>query len=704
MNSDRNDPGTNIIDVVIYYWKRSWSWLTPTLGRIWARLIKFAAADPARELADLDRPPDITAHRMGSLIIKALPFMRPMLPHILFMFILGFVFAAVYTVTGAITGDVWLNKILNGEKLQPFQAFVFILDDSYVKPELVDGYEASEANAAEDEAASQLTKDQRRVVRNRSFAWFVIGSIVGIPMGLILPYYGAWIWQNVNHYLRVEMVNRLEYLSLGFHHSNRAGDAIFRIYQDSAQIVNVLNQVVIEPVQILRGLFIAMIFIMIFDPLLIAVALLTYIPMVLLTAWWTPRIRRRSVINRVLNSHLTSRVQETFAALKLVKANRSEKFMLERFDKDSHRALDAALMIRFEMVLLSLVVALIVGCVIIGMELLMISWTIEQRETAFAGMFVAIVGFQVWNYAAFNSANGRFGETLGTGRHIVRVWSMLQDLFIGLERAFYFLQLEPNVVNPEKPATYPEKVDSVSWREVQFRYEDDKPVLEGIDLTAESGTITAIVGATGSGKSTMMSLLLRLYDPGAGAVQINDIDIRDLTLDDIRSKTAIALQKNVLFTAKVADNIAYGLQDTPREDVEAAARVACADEFIREMQDGYDTELGERGNKLSAGQRQRLSIARAIVRDTPVLILDEPTASLDAKTEHDVLANLREWGQERVVFLITHRLSTIRNVDRIAFLENGQIVEAGTHEDLMAMQEGRYRAFVNAETTGVDAA
>ena len=227
MNSDRNDPGTNIIDVVIYYWKRSWSWLTPTLGRIWARLIKFAAADPARELADLDRPPDITAHRMGSLIIKALPFMRPMLPHILFMFILGFVFAAVYTVTGAITGDVWLNKILNGEKLQPFQAFVFILDDSYVKPELVDGYEASEANAAEDEAASQLTKDQRRVVRNRSFAWFVIGSIVGIPMGLILPYYGAWIWQNVNHYLRVEMVNRLEYLSLGFHHSNRAGGRHF---------------------------------------------------------------------------------------------------------------------------------------------------------------------------------------------------------------------------------------------------------------------------------------------------------------------------------------------------------------------------------------------------------------------------------------------------------------------------------------------
>ena len=706
MNSSQR-PESNFIDFAIYYWKRAWSWLTPTLTRVWAHLSKFASADPARELADLDHPPEITVHRMGSLVIKALPFMRPMFPHILFMFIIGFVFALIYTVTGAVTGDVWLNKILNGEKLQPFQAFVFFVDDSYVKPELVEGYEVSDVVTDSEGAVideSRLTDDQRRVVRNRSFAWFVLGSIIGIPMGLILPYYGAWIWQNVNHYLRVEMVNRLEYLSLGFHHNNRAGDAIFRIYQDSSQIVNVLNQVVIEPVEIFRGLFIAMVFIVLFDPLLIAVALLTYIPMVFLTAWWTPRIRRRSVINRVLNSHLTSRTQETFTALKLVKANRSEKYMLDRFDVDSHRALDAALMIRLEMVILSLIVALIAGLVIIGLELLMISWTINERATAFGGIFVAVVGFQIWNYAAFNQGNGRFGETIGTGRRIVRIWCMLQDLFIGLERAFYFLQLEPDVVNPEKPESYPEKVESVSWRNVLFKYEEDKPVLEEINMSAESGSITAIVGATGSGKSTLMSLLLRLYDPLEGSVLVNDIDIRQLTLDDIRTNTAIALQKNILFTAKVADNISYGLNNAPREKIEAAARVACADEFIQEMQDGYDTELGERGNKLSAGQRQRLSIARAIVRDTPILILDEPTASLDAKTEHDVLGNLREWGKERVVFLITHRLSTIRNVDQIAFLEDGQIVEFGSHDELMNIQDGRYREFVTAETIGVDAA
>ena len=150
----------------------------------------------------------------------------------------------------------------------------------------------------------------------------------------------------------------------------------------------------------------------------------------------------------------------------------------------------------------------------------------------------------------------------------------------------------------------------------------------------------------------------------------------------------------------MADNIAFGTPGADRDAIEAAARVSCADEFVREMTSGYDTELGERGGKLSSGQRQRLSIARAVVRDTPILILDEPTASLDARTEQRVLANLAEWGRGRVIFLITHRLSTIRNADRIALIEDGRIAELGTHDELIARPAGRYRAFVEAETLG----
>ena len=191
-------------------------------------------------------------------------------------------------------------------------------------------------------------------------------------------------------------------------------------------------------------------------------------------------------------------------------------------------------------------------------------------------------------------------------------------------------------------------------------------------------------------------MLLRLYNPDAGSVLINDVDLSQMSAEDVRSNISIALQQNVLFATSVAENIRYGMTDIDQESVAAAAKVACADEFIGAMPDGYDTELGERGGKLSTGQRQRISIARAILRDTPILILDEPTASLDAETERQVINNLGEWGRSRVIFIITHRLSTIRNADQIAFLEDGVVKELGSHQELLD-QGGCYADFVAAE-------
>ena len=191
-------------------------------------------------------------------------------------------------------------------------------------------------------------------------------------------------------------------------------------------------------------------------------------------------------------------------------------------------------------------------------------------------------------------------------------------------------------------------------------------------------------------------MLLRLYNPDSGAVRVNEVELSQISAVDVRANVAIALQQNVLFATSVADNIRYGRTDVDEGQVTAAAQVACADEFIRAMPDAYDTELGERGGKLSTGQRQRISIARAVLRDTPILILDEPTASLDAQTERRVIANLGEWGRARVVFIITHRLSTIRNADQIAFLEDGVIKELGSHQQLLE-QNGAYADFVAAE-------
>jgi ABC-type multidrug transport system fused ATPase/permease subunit len=278
----------------------------------------------------------------------------------------------------------------------------------------------------------------------------------------------------------------------------------------------------------------------------------------------------------------------------------------------------------------------------------------------------------------------------------------MQDLFIALDRAFYLLDLKLDVVDPDEPVSFPSPIIEATWRDVYFGYDDAHPVLRGIDLRGGVGTVTAIVGATGAGKSTLMSMLLRLYDPDRGQLLVNGIDLKDVAVDDIRANTSIALQQNTLFAGTVANNIAYAAANAKRSDLEAAARIACADDFIKAMPKGYDTELGERGGKLSAGQRQRLSIARAIVRDTQILILDEPTASLDARTEQQVLANLSEWGRGKVIFLITHRLSTIRNADEIAFLEDGRIVEQGRHDELMSKEAGKYRGFVNAEIAGSD--
>ena len=634
---------------------------------------------------DISDAPRITGRRILELAAKTWPFLRPMKIHLVFYLILIGMSGLVGTVAYTQGLDLLSNKVLVGEeKLLPVQASMLWLDDSFV-------------NADSDTGVP--TEEQRKIVLDRLLVWMAILLVVAIGSFIAIWYWGTWIWHSVNQSLRVAMVERSEHLSLRHHSDTRVGDTVFRVYQDSAQIINLIQEGLIGPVGLLFGFGWAMLLLVFLAPRLLLALLVVGVPTLWLTTVFTPRIRGRALANRVANSDLTSRLQETFVAAKIIKANRAEDEALRRFDRDSHRALDAAFRVRLEMIVLSLLVMMMGGLCVIVTEYVMASWSNEGSSLNVPAVMVFLVPFVAWNLGAFQFGRDQTGGAIGQGYGAVRMWSQLQDLFIALERAFFILDLEPEVESPDNPEAFPVEGERLEWRAVDFAYEPSRPVLESLDLVADVGTITAIVGATGSGKSTLMSMLLRLYDPDQGAVLINGIDLKRLSVEDIRANTAIALQKNVLFTGSIADNIGYAIPNIDRDRIVEAAKIACADEFIDELDGGYDTELGERGVKLSTGQRQRLSIARAVVRDTPILILDEPTASLDAVNEQRVLANLEQWGRQRVVFLITHRLSTIREADTIAFLEEGRIVELGSHAQLMDREDGRYRRFVQAETS-----
>ncbi len=659
------------------------------------------------ETSDPD-PPRLPLLTMLKLALRTWPYMRPLLKHLIVL--LALAGAGMLTgMAGLFVGaDLLLNKVLIGEKLQPLQATVLFVDNEYVTAdpqqlgESQDNNKGSAgtSNNVELEPDEQLTDEQRRTVRNRLILWGILGGVIGTLIGLGSWYYGTWIWQSVNQNLRVAMMERAESLSLRFHDQARVGDAIFRVYQDSAMIVNVIEGAIISPIFTAFALLTAFAVVIFFDPLIAGFALIAAVPFVLLLIRSTRRIQRRALANRVANSDLTSHIQESFTAVKVLKVNGSESQIHEQFETDSKRALDAAYHLRLDMVLLTLAIAFIGGILVIGTEYVLAFWVIEERETFLGAAVAALIGFAIWNLAAFEIARGRLEGLAGSARYLLGIWMRLQDLFIALRRAFELLDTPLEVTESMNPDAYPQPIQSISWNNVSFAYRDEtSSVLTNLSLTAEAGTVTAIVGATGSGKSTMMSLLLRLFDPDEGEVSINGIDLRDLRIADVRQNCAIALQKNVLFNETVANNIAFGAGRASRADIERAAEIANADSFIRALDRGYDTELGERGGKLSAGQRQRISIARAVVRDTPILILDEPTASLDARNEQRVMANLAAWGTDKIILMITHRLSTIQNADQIALLENGRIVETGTYGELTQRPDGRFSTFAHSELT-----
>ena len=252
-----------------------------------------------------------------------------------------------------------------------------------------------------------------------------------------------------------------------------------------------------------------------------------------------------------------------------------------------------------------------------------------------------------------------------------------------LRRVFEVLDTNPGVADRPHALVPPGIQGRIEFRNVSFAYEPKQPVLRQIDLTVAPGQIVAIVGRTGAGKTTLASMLLRFYDPSAGAVLLDGRDLRDLKLAWLRRQVSVVLQDAILFSTTIGANIAFGLPHATQKQIESAARRAQADDFIRALPDGYNTLLNERGVNLSGGQRQRIAIARAFLKDAPILVLDEPTSALDAHTEEALVQSVRELATGRTTFIIAHRLSTVRLAHQIVVLDAGRIIEQGSHEQLM---------------------
>jgi ATP-binding cassette, subfamily B, bacterial len=457
---------------------------------------------------------------------------------------------------------------------------------------------------------------------------------------------------------RGQLLSHVQRLSLSYHDSKGASDSTYRIQYDAPAIQWILIDGII-PFISASFTVIGMIYVTTrIDSQLALVALAISPVLFLVSRAYSRRLRNEWREVKKLESSALSVVQEVLAAVRVVKAFGQEDREQERFVRHASEGVWARIRVDFAGGGFGLLVGLTIA---VGTAtVLFIGARHVQSGALTLGQLLLVMGYLSQLYGPL--------ETIG--KKVVDVQASL----VSAERAFSLLDEAPDVTERPKARTLARASGALVFRNVSFAYDKDRPVLNHISYAISSGTCVGIIGATGAGKTTLVSLLTRFYDPTVGQIFLDGVDLRDYKLTDLRNQFAIVLQDPVLFSTSIAENIAYGRPGASYRDIVAAAKAANAHEFIVRFPQGYETQVGDRGMRLSGGERQRISLARAFLKDAPILILDEPTSSVDSKTEAAIMEAMDRLMHGRTTFMIAHRSSTLTNCDVLLVVENGRLV------------------------------
>ena len=493
-------------------------------------------------------------------------------------------------------------------------------------------------------------------------------ALLGAAASYLANYYTTSVGQWVANDLRLRTYHHLQQLSLNYYNTHEMGTLLSTITADVQTIQNFASS---STLGILVDMFtiVAMLTIMFWlnwDFTLIAVAVTPFL--LLLVSRFKKAVKKATREVRKQQSNVVAVVQQGLESMRVVKAFGRQDLEQEELSEVSKATVDAALKARKVKALLSPIVALTVS--LCTAFVLWRSSSLILKGAMTAGALTVFLSYLT-----------KFFKPV---QDLATMTNTIAQTAVGVERVRAILEAN-DVIEERADAREPQPLKGeIKFENVAFAYNKDAPVLTDVNFEIKAGQMVGVVGPTGGGKSTIVSLIPRFYDPSAGKVSVDGVDIRDYKIHGLRNQIAYVLQETVLFRGTVADNIAYGRGSAARDEIVAAAKLANADEFIAKMPQGYDTMVGDRGDTLSGGQRQRIGIARALIRNNPILILDEPTAALDTESEQLVMEALERLMKGRTVITIAHRLSTIRNSDKIVVLKGGVVAEEGTHDELIA--------------------